>query len=702
MSTLEGYHEELFQEVIATASAHDAFAEDAFFELCAAHVVDAGDLPTADRCFYHHPSKGIRVDGYGGDPVENDDVLTLLVVDYSSSPALAGLNKTTLEQAFKRLTKFVKSAIDPKFRSELEESSPAFGLTDMIATRWNAGHVRQIRMVLMTNRMLNSKVDGVPAAEIEGVPVTHGIWDLARLERFVTSGRAREDIVIDLVEEFGGALPVLPAHLDEAAYESYLLVIPGRQLAAIYDRYHARLLEQNVRVFLQARGKVNKGLRNTLEGEPNMFFAFNNGVTATAEDVETRVEGGQTMLVGVRNLQIVNGGQTTASVHRAFRDKKDLSKVFVQMKLSVVQPERSEEIVPRISQYANLQNTVNAADFFANHPYHVRIQEFSRRIYTPAIDGTHQQTKWFYERARGQYQDERNKVAGQQRKRFDLEYPKRAGQNQLIAKTDLAKFLMVWDELPHVVSQGAQKNFAKFADRMGKLWDKDPDSINEQYYRDAIAKAIIFRATERIVTEQPWYEGGYRANIVSYAIAKLSHHLRSSGYVLDFDAVWKGQSVPEPLVEVIAEAAERANRVLADPPSNMRNISEWAKKELCWERVAALPVDWASRLDNESLLVSKRDEKSRSRDAKKDQHVLNGIEAQVLIVQSGQEVWWEIAKWAAEKRIRLNDVERGVLSTCAGRGRNYPPSERQSPIALIALAKLREEGCRVGLAELGR
>ena len=247
--------------------------------------------------------------------------------------------------------------------------------------------------------------------------------------------------------------------------------MPGRVLAQIYDRWGARLLEQNVRVFLQARSKVNRGIRRTIETQPQMFFAYNNGLTTTAEAISLSPSDGSLLLRRLKNFQVVNGGQTMASIHAAHRGRIDLSQVFVQMKLSVVDPERANEIVPSISRFANTQNRVNAADFFANHPFHIRMEEFSRRILAPSPDGTFRESKWFYERARGQYADARSLLTSAGRKKFDLDYPRA----QLFSKTDLAKYLNVWRGKPHTVSMGAQKNFADFASSVGSEWEKDAD-----------------------------------------------------------------------------------------------------------------------------------------------------------------------------------------------------------------------------------
>ena len=459
---LDDFYKEFFQDVISAADADGQYKEDAFFDLFCDQLVEAGELDSADRAAYVRPTGGLRVDGYGGDPLESEGVLSLIVLDFNQSPEIARLTGTEMETTFKRMSNFLAKSLDPKFRNSLEESSPAFGLADMIATRWAA--VSKVRLFLLSNRQLSAKIDGREAEEFDGKNVTYSVWDIDRLYRFVTAGHGREEILIDLTRDYGGAIPLLEAHQPEADYEAYLAVIPGSQLATIYDKWGARLLEQNVRVFLQARGSINKGIRNTIENDPAMFFAYNNGLTATAEDITTeRTESGL-FLTGLRNLQIVNGGQTTASIHAAYRKKVDLSKVFIQVKLSIVPPERTIDVVPKISEYANSQNKVNAADFFANHPFHVRMEDFSRRLFAPSPDGSFRESKWFYERSRGQYQDARGMLTQAQQKKFDLEYPKA----QLFSKTDLAKFLNIWRGHPDVVSKHAQKNFVHFASAIGK------------------------------------------------------------------------------------------------------------------------------------------------------------------------------------------------------------------------------------------
>ena len=688
MIDVEEFAKDFFQEILNEADAIGQFTEAVFFDKFCAFLVDAGELDTADRA--HHrgpPNSGIRVDGYGGDPLDSSGTLSLIIADFNQSNEVDRLVQTEMNAIFQRLYKFLQSARDANWRNSLEETSPAFGLADMISERWSG--ITRIRMILISNRELSDRVDGRQADQIDDRDVTYNVWDLKRLHRFVTAGQGREEIEIDLKKDFGGVLPLLPAHLSTGEYEAYLAVVPGRMLGSIYDRWGTRLLEQNVRVFLQARGNVNKGIRNTLESDPSMFFAYNNGITATAEAVITEERNRQLVATGLRNFQIVNGGQTTASIHTAMRNKADLSNVFVQMKLSVVEPQKTEDVVPKISEYANSQNRVSAADFFSNHPFHVRMEGFSRRLYAPSSEGTFRETRWFYERARGQFNDARSKLTPAQRKKFDLENPR----SQLFTKTDLAKFINVWELKPDKVSQGAQKNFADFAQSIGQAWKKNENDFNESFFKEIVAKAIIFRSTEKIVSAQTWYEGGYRANIVAYAIAKLAHDVAHKKHAVDFRKIWGEQSVPKGMEQALAHVAKAAHDVLTDTPAGIRNVTEWAKKQACWHRVMKLDIEWPRELVEG--LVSSEEHKGRKREDRKDQRLLNGIEAQTAVFNAGGPFWKQTLDWG-KNRTLLSEREAGLLTT-ASRIPAKVPTERQAQAIIEIFSKLKQEGLQTEL-----
>lgn len=679
------FHREMFQDINLEAGAGGKFLEDVFFEKFCNHLVDAGELSVADRAFYKGPVRsGIRVDGFGGDPIGGDGTLSLIVADFNQADRIERLVGSEMNAILGRPSRFLRKALDVSWRNALEETSQGFGLADLIASRWT--DVTRVRMFLISNRELSDRVDGRDADEIEGRTITYSVWDIRRFHEFVAGGQGREEIDIDLSGEFGGGLPMLPAHLPAEEYRSYLAVVPGRVLAAIYDRWGARLLEQNVRVFLQARNNVNKGIRNTLQNDPTMFFAYNNGITATAENLTTVQQNGALLLTSLKNFQIVNGGQTTASIHAAYRRNEDLTKVCVQMKLSVVAEDRTNEVVPKISEFANSQNRVNAADFFANHPFHVRIEEFSRRIYAPSPDGTFHRTKWFYERARGQYANARSLLTAKERRRFDLEHPR----SQLFSKTDIAKYLNVWSCHPDRVSLGAQKNFVHFAQDIGRIWEKSSNSVNEAYFREAVAKTIIFRRTERLVSEQAWYQGGYRANVVAYAISKVAYDVSVRKYAVDFESIWQLQSPSKSMEDALVHAARLAHGVLIDPPSGIKNVTEWAKKQACWDRVKRLEVNWPSAFYEE--LISLEESKSVIRHAKKEQKVLNGIMAQMATVNAGDQFWKSVLEWGRSKDL-VTPKDAEILRVAASGSSRRPPSERQSIRALEILEKLGEDGC---------
>jgi hypothetical protein len=419
-----------------------------------------------------------------------------------------------------------------------------------------------------------------------------------------------------------------------------------------------------------------------------MFFAYNNGISATADSVELRTERGGTVITSIKNLQIVNGGQTTASIAEAARNKVNLASVFVQMKLSIIDPAKALDVVPKISEFANSQNRVNAADFFANHPFHQRMEAFSRRIYAPSQDGSFRESKWFYERARGQYADARGKLTPTQRKKFDLEYPK----SKVFDKTDLAKYLMLWRGHPDIVSRGAQKNFAEFAKQIGVEWSKREDDFNELFYRQAVAKAIIFRRCEQIVTNQDWYQGGYRANIVAYAIAKIGHDVASNGKAVDLDSVWKVQALTSHFEDALAVAAKAVHEELVNPPTGTSNVTEWAKQQPCWVRMQALTVRWPAAWGKE--LRKREEDEECLKNAKQDQKLLNGIEAQNAVFKAGGMLWQNVRRWGNDKAL-LTPAEDGILAVAAAVPDKIP-SEKQSQATLKILNRLRQEGCALG------
>ncbi|WP_421836924.1 AIPR family protein [Novosphingobium sp.] len=681
-SAAEFFHD-FRQETLAGAEASSSFQLAAFMEAVATELVETGFVEGFEFCHYR-AQRGMRVDGYW---FNDEGALDLFVADFDSRSELATLTRTDVDAAFKRLASFFEASVAKNLSKDLEITSPEYGLSRQIADR--KGSIRQVNFILVSERAISDRIQSLSDGEIQGIPTTYHIWDISRLQRQRSSRSHKEPLDLDFISMFGSGIPCLPAHLGSDTYQSYLIVMPAEIISGLYEKFGARLLEQNVRTFLQARGKVNQGIRTTILTEPGMFFAYNNGITATAQSVEVEETGSGLKITRILDLQIVNGGQTTASLfHTRRKDKANLANIFVQMKLSVIDSDESENVVPRISEYANTQNRVNAADFFSNHPFHVRMEEFSRRLWAPAQQGAQRETKWFYERARGQYADAQSKLTVGEQKRFKAENPK----PQMFTKTDLAKFENTWDEHPKWVNLGAQKNFAKYAHRIGKEWEKGSDGFNEFYFRRAIARGIIFRAAEKLVSSQAWYNGGYRANIVAYSLAVLSEITKRHKTSLDFQRVWNAQGINNTLEQALTVIAKAVNDDITKPTQGISNISEWCKKDACWTRIQAeIPAIEAALSDEFwDELVSADEAATEAKSAKKIQKIDNGIDAQRKVISIPASEWQKIQELLATRRL-LTPKEQGILNIAVQMPSKIP-TEKQCAVLLETIEKARAEG----------
>jgi hypothetical protein len=314
--------------------------------------------------------------------------------------------------------------------------------------------------------------------------------------------------------------------------------------------------------------------------------------------------------------------------------------------------------------------------------------EFSRRIWAPPQPGAQRETKWFYERARGQYLDAQSKLTAGEQKRFKAEFPKA----QMFTKTDLAKFENVIDDHPKWVNLGSQKNFARYALRIGKEWERSSDSFNEMYFRRAIARGILFRTTERLVSEQPWYNGGYRANIVAYTLSMLGEIAKTRKGTVNYSRVWASQSVDDTLLQSLRIIAEAVNESIINPPQGISNISEWCKREGCWAKLSEQVDDIADRLPKGFWrgLTSAEDNLHETRTARESQRIENGIEVQRYVFEVPQAQWAKIIKEGMNRSL-LTPKEVDILRIAEQIPAKIP-TEKQSAVLLEVLGKARDEG----------
>jgi len=684
--TIEEFHANLRQDLLARSGADENFTRSTFIAYMCTLLEDQGVISSFAQTDYKFSSKGHAVDAWSME--EEFSTLYLFVADHRESSEIENLTNTEIAAAFARLTRFYDACRADGFARALDESMPVTELAWLISKR--TARIEKLALVLLSNARVSARVAALPTNRIGGLPTTYEVWDLGRLYRLESSGREREEIEVDFTSVDPKGIGCLPAFSSGGSVQSYLLVIPGPVLASLYHEHGERLFEQNVRTFLQFRGKVNKGIRATIINEPHMFFSYNNGISATAEEVVTSKANDR--ILRVRNLQIVNGGQTTASIFTALhKENADLSKVHVQMKLSVVPGPQVEQVVPRISEYANTQNKVSAADFFSNHPFHLRIEEFSRRLWAPSREGGVRESHWFYERARGQYVNMQASLSAGERKAFLLQNPR----EQMFTKTDLAKFILSFEELPQVVSLGAQKAFAGtpkspgFVSMIAKEWDSSGGlAFNEIWFKKAVAKGIFFRDLDRLILKQDWYNG-YKANIVTYTLAKIAQMVRESGRAIDLLRIWQMQALPSPFADELVAIASTVNRLLLEPPSGTTsNVSEWAKQPACWTAISSERITLSGTL--RPFLTDGRVEAAVERDAGRTQAIQDGIHAQTYVVEKGAAHWSKLREWN-EKYRKLSPKEMAILETACAIPRRLP-SEQQVPFLIAAEKRALAEG----------
>ena len=601
-----------------------------------------------------HPKKrsNLRVDGWLQD--ETDNSILLFIVHYTDTDE--NMNKTLAERNFKMLAAFVDAVLTTNL--EIEESTSTAELAEILKTNSD----EKIKFLLLTNAQRSLTVKEIKNVFVHGKEIDCQLWDIERIFAVYNSMQVREPIKINF-DEYDYGLPCLKAANAGDDCESFLCVIPGKVLADIYDKYGSRLLEGNVRSFLSTKRAVNKNIRKTILNNPEMFFAFNNGIAATAKQLEIKNCGGL-FITSATDFQIINGGQTTALLLNArLKDKVSLEKIFVQMKLTRIgemPTDEQDKLIGEISRSSNSQNKVSEADFFSTHPFHVEMEKISRRILAEPVGGVQYQTKWFYERARGQYVQEQIKMTAAQKKNFQRINPK----SQVISKTDFAKYRMSWQECPEIVSKGAQANFMKFAEEISAAWEKDPAQFNEHYFRETVALAIIFHAIEKIVSAQDWYKisKSYRANIVTYSLA-IFHHALKTKYPndeLDLLAVWRAQKMPATFVEIFTNITFAVNNFITGERP-ITNVTQWCKRTDCWSRMKNLlrvdfPEDFSRFLANKNFL------KAEKKSAVEIQQTSFEVDAQRKILSFSGETWKKIFQDATTRKLLTAD-ENSSLKT---------------------------------------
>jgi hypothetical protein len=673
-SELSEFKADLHQDIEIESTFENQFPEESFFTVVTEKLSDAGILDNVEYCPYKNTQKGIRIDGYCWNELER--TLCGIVTHLSSGPEeLDVLTNTELKKISKRCQNFFEDSSQSKIQAKMDPSSPGYMATEFL--QGIGDQILKYRIVLITDFNLSSLIKNIKIDSINNINTSIEVWDLERLHSLAISSSQSEPFSVD-EELFNGGLPVFPTESASEKVKSYMGVMPAKILSNIYDTYGQRLLESNVRTFLDFRSGVNKGLRRSLLLEPENFFAYNNGITVTADSAELKRQGEMVLIKSLKNMQIVNGGQTTAAIYFSPREKGaiksekgdipfssiDLNRIAVQMKLTVFDTDDQDfidEYKSSISQYANSQNSVQQSDLVSNHPFHMAVERLSRQILMPAGENGIAQ-KWFYERTRGQYSTKLRALGSQGKKKYELEYPK----SKLFTKTDLAKYENTFRMRPHIVKKGAQNNLKALGAEIIREYEASPEQFEAGFYKDLIAKAIIFKTTDSSVRTSYWYkeEGGLKAEAVTFSIALLRSKLIERKEDINLDKIFKEQSLSNSMIDTLVEIARIVRKNISDSyfRGGTGNPSEFCKSENGWKRIQAIEID-LSTLDSTDI-IGKRDLEDRKKEIENLNKTSKSLTDYEQILNKGESYWKALATNNL-KTSSLSDIRVSIPMKCA-------------------------------------
>lgn len=700
MDNLLEYKNEIYSISNIDADSKSVFPEESFFEYATEMLSEAGVLDNVEYCPYRNKIKGMRLDGYSWNALEK--TICGIIVNFTNEPdCIDSLTNTQVKDISKKVTRFFEGSKIQRFINDLEVTDPGRYAAEQISHFID--DAIKIRVVILTDQKLSIRIKKLSIDKILDKDTSIEIWDIERLKELSESTNDYENFTVD-IKALGGELNVLPANKINNEVSTYLGVMPGLLLSNIYDEYGQRLLESNVRTFLDFRAGTNQGMRRTLLVEPDNFFAYNNGLTVTATAIKTEVIDGQMKILELENMQIVNGGQTTAAIYFSPKDKGkikgsdrdyyfseiDLSKVFVQMKLTVVGEKEAADILKsNIATYANSQNSIQQSDLVSNHPFHINIETRSRKQLMPAGE-TGFPTKWFYERARGQYSTQLRAMSASKQNKFIAEYPK----NQVFTKTDMAKYENTWRMRPFEVKRGAQANLKLLGQVIIKEFEKNEDDFGVTYYNDLIAKMILFRSADYYIPRSDWYkaEKGLKAEIVTYTLALLRYALRKEYKDLNLERIYKNQKLSVSLTNFIVELGLLVRDCIVNPEfrDGVANPSEFCKSEKGWVKFKELNIDLSS-LDAQDLHSSTQLENLKKEKIKiKEASIFVNDYENVISISANE--WVAIADFYL-KNYDTNHINVAIPLKCVNLIQfRKIPSDKQLKMAVEIRDKAYKEG----------
>lgn len=635
------------------------------------YMEDNGEVNAPEICAFQKTRTRVTAYDYN-DEAESLDLFYLV----KSDTLLGKVNNNKVQQGFNYLMSFYREAMNGTLlRSvSIENTDEIAEVAKLVQS--TKGAINQLRIYVITNGLTDPTcVPSAVESDDDDFIIEYNVWDMQRVYQQHNIRSGKEKVEIDFPTEYNTELQCLKMSEENPFVDAYMAIIPGVTLAKIYKKYQQILLEKNVRTFLQFKGKVNKGIRKTLREEPDMFFSYNNGISTTASEIDVREVDGGLYITRLYDWQIVNGGQTTASIAASMNDRDvDLSKVFVPMKVSVIRDvDNCDSIVKAISTTANSQTSIKNSDFSANEPCLVDLEKFSRSEWVPN-GNSKPYCKWYFERTRGQYLDQLAQLSGFNEKSFKIEYPK----NQKITKTDIAKFEASWNLQPYNVCRGAEKNYALFVADI----KRERPVVTANYFKHIVSKGILFTTIDSIVKSKKL--GGYKANMNTYLMSSISFLSNKS---LDLTYIWEHQRVQQEVTDKVEELIPMVwNHLVGNSSTGNQssNVGEWSKKPECWNRLKLKLSDY-DKFGEELMQAETND----------DGTYLN--EAQQNRIQEAEAIepnyWFGLANWAKTRDLLTPLERKAAFNFGTMRSRNRPiKTLKQAQFALKIVEKAEELG----------
>lgn len=662
---LQEFRDDLINEIKGQSIIDQEYTADVFTDYCKDILInDFGVISDLNNTFIEYKTdnnqfRNMRLDASYLELSIN--TLHLLYSDFNEND-ITSINNEYINSKASLMENFVVNSFKGFFKNGADSSETTQLAREIIK---NVDSINKIHLIIISTNKKSERLKTTLSLK----PIEIGnkkferdltLLDIEGIFQTKSASFKRDDIIIK-TEDYGikDGIACIKADIGSNDYDSYLAVVPGKFLSEIYLKYSARLLESNVRSFLNTRGEINKGILNTILNNKERFFAYNNGIATTAEDITLCEKKGCTYITEFKNLQIINGGQTTASLASAvLKNDADLSNIYVQMKLSLIKDnEEAPELIRLISKYANKQNKVTNADLNSNHPFYSRIEEFSRKIKTPLLPNSTVQSIWFFERARGQYDQGKMKLkTKRERDLFELQNPK----SQKFTKTDLAKYINSANCKPYDVSWGAEVNMTKFQETLEKEWDKNNIKYNEGYYKELIAKAILFKEIERIISNEEWYQNnkGYRAQLVPYTFSKFVYESYKLNKFVNYRKIWEQQACLQEYKTDLAKIAKLVYDTFNDSNRQILNIGEYAKREICWKKLNE--TNYILSEETICMLVDKEDIEIEAKADRSDQKLTNEVSIEIAIFKLGIEYWNRILEVGKQ----LNELTKYDIQLC--------------------------------------